>query len=69
MPRLRKLMPPKRLLSTPINIYEVDGIVLSEEEVNLANILLDKLGRETNGLIDFKRASKWRLRHTQTKKN
>jgi hypothetical protein len=48
----------------PIETYEVDGVPLSAEEVNLAKLLLDKLARTAAGsVIDFDRASKRRLKY------
>ena len=70
MPRLRKLTRPNALLSTPMDVYEVDGVALSEDEVNLAKLLIDKLGtKEKNGVMDFKRVSTWRLRQPRSRKN
>jgi hypothetical protein len=45
MTRLRQSTRRKALLSAPVEIYEVDGIALSEEEVNLAKLLIQKLAR------------------------
>jgi hypothetical protein len=51
-------------------IYEVDGIALSAEEVNFATLLVDKLARSANGsVIDFNRASKRRLKPSRTRKS
>ena len=70
MPRLRKLTRPNALLSMPMDVYEVDGVVLSEDEVNLAKLLIDKLGtKEKNGVMDFKPVSTWRLRQPRPRKN
>ena len=50
-------------LSTPVEIYEVDGIALSAEELNLVKLLIDKFAAKRNGsVIDIGRASKRRLR-------
>jgi hypothetical protein len=62
MTRLRQSTRRKALLSAPVEIYEVDGIALSEEEVNLAKLLIQKLARnEKNTPLDFTLASKWKL--------
>jgi hypothetical protein len=45
-------------LSTPVEIYEVDGIALSEDEVKLAKLLIDRLAKmATSSVIDLRRAS------------
>jgi hypothetical protein len=63
MPRIIKLIRAGAFVSTPVELYEVDGVRLSEEEVNVAKLLIDKLAKEEkNSVMDFKRASKWRLR-------
>jgi hypothetical protein len=50
-----------------IAIYEVDGIPLSAEEVDLANLLVDKLSRTAkSSVIDFNRASKRRLKGSRS---
>jgi hypothetical protein len=50
-------------LSTPIEIYEVDGIALSAKELNLVKLLMGKFAEKGNGsVIDIGRASKRRLR-------
>lgn len=60
----------KALLSTPVEFYEVDGVALSEEEVNLAKFLIDKLATsEKNTPLDFTLASKWNLRQPRLTKN
>jgi hypothetical protein len=68
MPRLRKSIRRKAMLSTPVEFYEVDGVALSEEEVNLAKVLIDKLARsEKSTPINFTLASKLELRQPRPK--
>ena len=70
MPRFRKTVPLISLVSTPVEFYEVDGVALSEEEVNLAKLLIDKLARtEKNRPIDFTLASKSKLQQSRPTKN
>jgi hypothetical protein len=70
MTRLRQSTRRKALLSTPVEFYQVDGVALSEEEVNLAKLLIDKLARtEKNRPIDFTLASKWKLQQSRPTKN
>ena len=54
----------------PIEIYEVDGIALSAEEVNFAKLLIGKLARSAKGsVIDFNRASKRRFNSSSSQKS
>jgi ribosomal protein L19 len=70
MSRIRKAVGVNALLSSAVEIHEVDGVALSEEEVNLAKRLIDKLAvTEKGGVIDIRRASKWRLRQPRGRKN
>ena len=70
MPRLRKSIRRKALLSTSVEFYDVDGVALSEEEVDLAKLLIDKLARsEKNRPLEFTLASKWKLREPRPTKN
>jgi hypothetical protein len=58
MPKTHKALR-SNALPTPVEIYEVDGIALSEEELKLAKLLRDKLARTaTSTVIDLNRASK-----------
>ena len=51
-------------------IYEVDGVALSAEEVNVAQLLIDKLARSAKGsVIDFNRASKRRFKLSSSGKS
>jgi hypothetical protein len=53
----------------PIEMYEVDGVPLSAEEVNFAKLLVDKLARTAKGsVIDFNRASKRSLKGSRSGK-
>ena len=62
MPRFRKSVPLSLLVSTPVEIYEIDGVPLSAGEVNLAKLLIDKLVKsEKNRPPDFRLASKWKV--------
>jgi hypothetical protein len=70
MPRFRKSVPLISLVSTPVEIYEVDRVPLSAEEVNLAKLLIDKLVKsEKNRPTDFRLASKWKVRQPRPTKN
>jgi ribosomal protein L19 len=70
MSRLRKAVRSNALLSSAVEVHEVDGVALSEEEVNLAKRLIDKLAMtEKGGVIDIRRASKWGLRQRRGRKN
>ena len=56
-------------LSAPVEIYEVDGIALSADELNLVKLLIDKFAAKRNGsVIDIGRASKRRLRSTRRRR-
>jgi hypothetical protein len=62
MTQLRQSTRRKGLLSAPVEIYEVDGVALSEEEANLAKLLIQKLARgEKNRPLDFTLAPKLKL--------
>ncbi len=53
-----------------IEIYEVDGIALSAEEVNFAKLLIGKLARSARGsVIDFNRASRRRFKASRSRKS
>jgi hypothetical protein len=55
-------------VSIPVKIYKVDGLALSEEEVNLAIILVDKLATPQKGhVIDFIPASKRSMERSAAK--
>jgi ribosomal protein L19 len=70
MSQLRKAVRSNALLSSAVEVHEVDGVALSEEEVNLAKRLIDKLAMtEKGGVIDIRRASKWGLRQRRGRKN
>ena len=50
-----------------IEMYEVDGVPLSAEEVNFVKLLVDKLARTAKGsVIDFNRGSKRRLKGSRS---
>jgi hypothetical protein len=52
---------------TRMEIYEVDGIPLSAEEVNLAELIVDKLARTAKGsVIDINRVSKRGLKPSRS---
>jgi hypothetical protein len=69
MTRFHKAARSTLLLSSPVEIHEVDGVALSDEEVKIAKRLLDKLAIiDKGGVIDFRRASKWSLRRTRLRK-
>jgi hypothetical protein len=61
---------PSDVFPAPVEIYEVDGVGLSAEEVNLAKLLIDKLARSAKAsVIDFNRASKRRFKSSSSRKS